>query len=216
MTEPHVFIETNFLFSIFRLPSQRHRDALVLQKHYEAGEIKLYVPYLCFQEARNLISQNLPSHRCTDLFEYHRFADAQGAVTWDFGEARKLLDSALGEVSRTKAVYKRELAAFASTLGDGILHGTDEVFDFLETLKLDDDNLKNERKWFIDALILCSVLVKAKHLQASGATKLFFASLDKKAFQPSAAWPKLAQYYHDANLVFVPGFVLPDDAAASD
>ena len=96
MTAPHVFVETNFLFSIFRLPSQRHRDALALRTRFETGEIKLFVPYLCFQEARNLISQNLPSHRCTDLFEYHRFADSQGTATWDFGEAKKASRRGIG------------------------------------------------------------------------------------------------------------------------
>jgi hypothetical protein len=34
--------------------------------------------------------------------------------------------------------------------------------------------------------------------------------LDKRAFQPTAARPKLTQHYTDASLVFVPGFVLPD------
>jgi hypothetical protein len=170
-----------------------------------------YIPYLCFQEARNLISLNLPSHRCTDLFEYHRFADSKGAVNWDFGEAKKLLDAALGEVNRTKSVYKRELAEFATALGDGIVHASDEVFDFLEALDLDDDSLKNDRKWYIDALILCSVLVKGKHLRAGGATKSYFASLDKKAFQPTELRPKLTRYYAEANVHFVPGFLLPEE-----
>ena len=26
MTLPHVFVETNFLFGVFRMPSKRHRD----------------------------------------------------------------------------------------------------------------------------------------------------------------------------------------------
>jgi hypothetical protein len=173
MTVPHVFVETPFLFSIFCMPSKRRRDAVALRARFQAGEVKLFVPYLCFQEARNLISQNLPNRRCDDLFEFHRFATAEGAVHWDFAEAKKLLDAALGEVSRTKAVYKRELAEFASTLGDGVLHGTDEVFDFLEALDLDEDNLKGDRKWFIDAMILCSVLVKARGLRATGVRPLY-------------------------------------------
>ncbi len=27
MTQAHVFVETNFLFAVFRMPSKRHRDA---------------------------------------------------------------------------------------------------------------------------------------------------------------------------------------------
>lgn len=215
MSVPHVFVETNFLFGIFRMPSQRHRDALTLQKRFEAEEIKLYIPYLCFQEARNLVSRNLPSNRCTDLFQFHRFVDSQGGANWNFEEVRKLLDAALGEVSRTKAVYKQELAAFASALGEGVLHATDEVFDLLESLDLDDDNLKNNRKWFIDAMILCSVLVKAKHLKAAGASNLYFASVDEKAFQPTASRPKLSRYYAETSLAFVPGFMLPEEPPAS-
>src|SRR5262245_11904679 len=102
MTLPHVFAETSFLFGTFRMPSKRHRDALALQARLAAGEIKLYIPYLCFQEARHLISRNLPGHRCSDLLEFHRFAVTSGTVAWDFEEVRKLLDAATGEVSRTK------------------------------------------------------------------------------------------------------------------
>src|SRR5437016_4676441 len=129
MTLPHVFAETSFLFGIFRMPSKRHRDALELQARLGAGDIELYVPYLCFQEARHLISKSLPGHRCSDLLEFHRFAVTDRTATWDFGEVRKLLDAATGEVTRTKAVYQRELAILAAALGDRVLHGTAEVFD---------------------------------------------------------------------------------------
>ena len=67
MSVAHVFVETNFLFGVFRMPSSRHPDALALQARFTAGEIKLFVPYLCFQEARNLIAKSLPSKRCNDL-----------------------------------------------------------------------------------------------------------------------------------------------------
>src|SRR3954453_21899464 len=108
MTQSHVFVETNFLFGIFRMPSKRHRDALALKARFGAGEVKLYVPYLCFQEARNLIAKSLPNNRCSDLLDFHRFAAGAGAAAWEFEEVRKLLDAATGEVSRTKAVYQRE------------------------------------------------------------------------------------------------------------
>src|SRR5438132_3295413 len=142
MASPHVFVETNFLFGVFRMPSKRHRNALALKARFDAGEVKLYLPYLCVQEARHLIAKSLPSNRCSDLLEFHRFAGGTEAATWDFDEVKKLLDAATGEVSRTKAVYQEELTEFATALGDGLLHGTKEVFDFLETLDLDDDNLK--------------------------------------------------------------------------
>jgi hypothetical protein len=155
MTQPHVFVATNFLFSVFRMPSKRHRDALALKAQFGAGEVQLYLPYLCFQEARNLIAKSLPSSRCSDLLDYHRFAEGSGTAAWDFVEVEKLLSAALGEVSRTKAVSHRELADFAAAVGDGILHGSDHVFDVLEALDLDDDSLK-----YNDRLILSSVLVR--------------------------------------------------------
>jgi hypothetical protein len=119
-----------------------------------------------------------------------------------------LLDSAAGEVSKTKAVYQRELADFAGALGGGVLHGTKEVFDFLGSLELDDDNLK-----YNDKLILSSVLVKARELHRAGVQKLYFLSVDKKDLQPTADRPKMARCYAEAGLTFVPGFVLPDSAA---
>jgi hypothetical protein len=210
MISAHVFVETNFLFGVFRMPSKRHRNALALQSRFEAGEVKLYVPYLCFQGARNLIAKSLPSNRCSDLLEFHRFAAGTEAPPWEFDEVKKLLDAATGEVSRTKAVYQRELAEFAAALGDGTLHGTNEVFDVLESLNLDDDNLE-----YNDKLILTSVLLKARGLKASGAARLFFASVDKSDLQPTSHRPKLARYYHEAGVEFVPNFVLPEPPTAS-
>src|SRR5438309_7601539 len=127
MTVAHVFMETNFLCCVYCMPSKRSPDALALLARFEAGAIKLYVPYLCFQEARNRISKSLSNRRCKDLFGFHRYAVAQGTAHWIYDEAKKLLDAALGEVSRTKAVYKRELAEFAAAIGDGMLHGTAAV-----------------------------------------------------------------------------------------
>jgi hypothetical protein len=210
MTVPHVFVETNFLFGSFRMPSKQHRDALALKARFDAGEIKLCVPYLCFQEARHLIAKSLPSKRCEDLLEFHRFAITAGTATWHFEEVRKLLDSATGEVNKTKAVYQRELASFAGACGEGILHGTKEIFDFLEALQLDDDTLK-----YNDKLILSSVLVKAKELRGAGVQQLYFASVDKGDLQPTVHRPKMTRYYAEAGLTFVPGFVMPDTPAAS-
>jgi hypothetical protein len=124
---------------------------------------------------------------------------------WDFAEVKKLVDAANGEVNRTKAVYQRELMDFAHALGDAILHGSKEVFDFLESLDLDDDSLK-----YNDKLILSSVLVKAKEMYASGERKLYFVSLDKSDLQPTVARPRMTRYYSDSGLTFVPDFVLPD------
>src|SRR5262249_10237126 len=102
-------------------------------------------------------------------------------------------------------VYQREVADFAAALGDGVLHGTKEVFDFLEALELDDDTLK-----YNDKLILSSVLLKARELHGSGERALYFLSEDKSDLRPTAHRPKMTRYYDEAGLTFVPGFVLPD------
>jgi hypothetical protein len=205
ITSAHVFVETNFLFGVFRMPSKRRRDAVALKARFDAGEVKLYLPYLCFQEARHLIATSLPKNLGSDLLDFHRFAAGTHAATWDFDEVRKLLDAATGEVRRTKAVYQREIADFANALGDGVLHATKDVFDFLESLDLDDDNLK-----YNDRLILTSVLLKAKELKEADTGRLFFASVDKSDLQPTDHRPKMARYYDEAGLVFVPNFELPD------
>jgi predicted nucleic acid-binding protein len=205
MIAAHVFVETNFLFGVFRMPSKRHRDALALKARLDAGEIKLYVPYLCFQEARHLIAKSLPNNRCADILEFHRFAVGTGAAAWNFDEVRKLLDAATGEVSRTKAVHQRELTDFADALGEGVLHGTKEDFDFLEALDLDDDNLR-----YNDKLVLSSILWKAQELKRAGAGPCFFASVGKSDLQPTDRRPKMARCYDEAGLVFLPNFVVPN------
>jgi predicted nucleic acid-binding protein len=210
MTAAHVFAETNFLYNIFHMPSKRQQDALALRARFEAGEIKLYVPYLCLQETRHRISGNLPKKWIIeDLLEFHRFAETAGKAHWDFGELKKLLDAATAEVNRGKATLPRELRDFAQALGDGLLHGDKTVFDFLESLELDDDNLK-----YNDKLILSSVLVKAKKLHDAGERRLYFVSTDSDLW-PKADRPKMARYYSEAGLTFIPNFILPDTAAPS-
>jgi hypothetical protein len=110
-------------------------------------------------------------------------------------------------VSRTKAVHPRELTEFAAALGDGILHGTKEVFDFLGALDLDDPYLK-----YNDKVILASVFWKAKELKGTGERRLILASVDKGDLEPTDRRPKMARYYHEAGLAFIPGFVLPESA----
>jgi predicted nucleic acid-binding protein len=206
MPSAHVFVETNFLFGIFRMPSKRHRDALRLKLRFEAGEIKLYIPYLCFQEALNKINKSLSvlNNRHSDLMEFHRLAVQTGTATWEFDEVKRFLEAATAEVNRTKAVCKRELTDFATVVGDGVLHGTNELFDFLESLELDDALEYN------DKLILSSVLWQAKKLQNAGVDRLFFLCLDKKHLGPTLDRPKLTHYYNQAGLIFVSEFVLPE------
>ena len=107
-------------------------------------------------------------------------------------------------------MYKRELAGFEVAVGDGILHGSKHVFDFLEALDLDDDSLK-----YNDKLILSSVLVRARELKAAGADRIFFLSVDKSDLQPTSHRPKMTRHYDEAGLTFVPNFVLPVSPEAS-
>jgi hypothetical protein len=123
---------------------------------------------------------------------------------------KKLLDAASAEVNRSKATLQRELRDIAQTLGDGLLHGDKNVFDFLESMELDDDNLKYNGK-----LILSSVLVKAKQLHTAGEQRLYFVSLDTSDLRPTIHRPKMARYYAEAGLTFVPNFILPSTAAPS-
>jgi hypothetical protein len=92
------------------------------------------------------------------LREFDRFADGSRTASWNSDEVRKQLDAAMGEVSRTKAVYQRELADFATAVEGGILEVSEHVFDFLGSLDLDDDGLV-----YNDKLILSSVLLSTAH-----------------------------------------------------
>jgi|SRR5438874_3260019 len=206
MSVVHVFVETNFLFSVFRPPWKRRRDALELKSSFDAGKVKLYIPYLCLQEAVHLISQKLPTDFPADLPELHRFATDAGVAKWEFAEMQKLVSAARAEVSRIQATFRHEITSLARSLGNGVLHGTRDVFDFLEQLQLDQDLKYN------DKLILSSVLVKAVELKIAGESRLFFCSTDKKDFEPTESRQKLAKSFADAGVEFVRGFVLPGAA----
>jgi len=201
----HAFVETNFLFGVFRLPSERRPDALALWSRCKAGGIKLYLPYVCLQEAKNLISVNLPRRRWEDIQVFHRHCLDRGTVTWQFEEVSKLLEAATAEVNSTKARYKQDVNAFANDIGAGLLHGTNEVFDFLEAMVLDYE------LGFIDKLVLSTVLVKAADLNKNGERELYFLSTDSH-LKPMDKKPKLQRYYTDAGLRFFQGFDIPDTA----
>src|SRR2546423_1193454 len=145
MTVPHVFVETNFLFGVFHMPSKRHRDALALKARVDAAEVRLYVPYVSFQEARNKITRSLPKYGIDDLWEFHRFAVSQKTASWDIEVVKKFLDAATAELRSTKARCHTELSGFATAIGDGVLHGTKEVFDLLQSFELEDDPGYNDK-----------------------------------------------------------------------
>lgn len=205
MSSVHVFVETGFLFGVFCVPSQRKPAALDLLRRYQAGELELHIPYVCFQEARHLISKRLPSSFVTDLGDFQQWAAQSHAVTWDFSEVKKFLDAAIAERSRTKANLRTDLAKFAKELGTGVIHSTREVFDCLEALELDADN--ND---FVDKLVLSSVLVKARALGVSQTDRRVFISEDAKFFKPADDRPKLSRLYSDAGLDYLSGFDLAD------
>jgi hypothetical protein len=212
MTAAHVFAETNFLYHVFHMPSKRLPDAVALRKRFDAAEIKLYVPYVCFQEARHRIREYFSkqwSRVMKDLREFHRYAEADRKADWDFGEVKKLLDAATAEMDPSKPTFPSELRNFTQALGDGVLHGTKEVFDFLESLDLEVSLEYN------DKLVLSSVLVKAKELYDSGEKALYFVSIDKSDLKPKDDRDKKKLLYDEAGLTFVSSFVLSDMPATS-
>jgi hypothetical protein len=202
----HAIVETNFLYNVFRLPSERRPDAVALFARAQAGEFKLHLPYLCIQEAKHLISKSLPQllRWCEELKRFHRYCEGQGTARWHFGEVQLLLDSATVEVQQTKDRYRAEIDAFVAAIGDGVIHGTDEVFASLESLALDHELKYNDR------LILGSVLVRASQLRARGEAEVYFFSTDIGDLGPTEKRPKLTACYQACGLQFVQGYEPPE------
>ncbi|WP_286392971.1 hypothetical protein [Pseudanabaena mucicola] len=209
MNPKTVLVETNWVVDIIAPAHLQDPQALKLLNRASAGEIKLYVPAICFAEARETVPRRFaPRSRSEDLRKFVRWAKTNGKVLPQDAEiALKVFDQFDGLVAS-------ELTKVSERLG--------ELADlpYLHLFSLSEQML--ERQVAIGALnfalkpfdlaILAAVLVKAEELFVANNEEVYFCELDSdlhpwdKSGSPKAIIKKL---YDDSHIRVYENFDLP-------
>jgi predicted nucleic acid-binding protein len=205
-----VLVETNWVVDVIAPAHLQNPQAIQLLLRAQAGEFKLYVPAICFAEARETVPRRFtPRSRSEDLRKFVRWARDEGRVNpKDAKAAFRVFDQFDGLVAN-------ELTKVAERLHDLAKHPSLSVFPLSEPML--------ERQVSIGAMdlalkpydlaVLAAVIVKAEELQKDGHPWVGFCELDSD-LQP---WdragdrkPILSNLYNDARIWVYSDFLLEE------
>lgn len=210
MTSTHALVETNFLIAAFGLPHRQGRDAANLWSRFQDGEVKLHIPFLCFQEARNRILRDV-RNPITELKDIRAYIESAGDTTWEDVEVNKFIGSVGAYLRResTTAVVDERLKEARLSFAEGLIHGCDEIFNSMpvEVKELDLD--------YNDHLILASVLYRAEELTSD--SEVYFCTTNYRHFAPFVVRTdgtrvertSLADHYNSCRIQFLDTFSVP-------
>jgi hypothetical protein len=185
-------------------------QAIQLLQRAEAGEFKLYVPAICFTEARETVPRRFtPRSRSEDLRKFVRWARDEGRVTVEDAKAAfRVFDQFDGLVAN-------ELTKVSERLDDLAKHPDLSVFPLSESML--------ERQVFLGAMdlflkpydlaVLAAVLVKSEELQQEGYSWVGLCELDSD-LQPwdksGSRKPILGDLYDNARIRVYGDFLLEE------
>ena len=205
-----VLVETNWVVDIIAPAHLQSPQAIRLLERAQASEFKLYVPAICFAEARETVPRRFtPRSRSEDLRKFVRWARGKGRVTAEDAKAAfRVFDQFDGLVAN-------ELMEVAERLADLAKHPSLSVFPLSEPML--------ERQVSIGAMdlslkpydlaVLAAVIVKAEELQQEGHPWVGFCELDAD-LQPwdksGARKPILSDLYDNARIWVYGDFLLEE------
>lgn len=172
---PHVFIESNWLFSYAAPAHHQLPAAAELLDRARRGEFTLHMPNVCIGEARQAIRTKCqPRQEANALRRFLSFAEPTGDVTK--GDA----DVTRAVLQKYEARMKRDLDNLDATLRGlvGLPH--------LKIFGLDDEMLNRATMLALEGLaakpfdhaILAAVLVSSERLWAAGERGISFCEAD--------------------------------------
>lgn len=205
-----VLVETNWVVDVVAPAHLQNPQAIQLLSRTQAGEFELYVPAICFTEARETVPRRFaPRSRSEDLRKFLKWARDEGRVTVeDAGAAFRVFDQFDGLVAN-------ELAKVSERLDDLARLPYLNVFPLSESML--------ERQVYIgtldlalkpyDLAVLAAVIVKSEQLRQHDHPWAGFCELDSD-LQP---WDKsgarkstLSNLYDQAQILVYGDFLLED------
>lgn len=205
-----VLVETNWVVDIIAPAHMQSPQAIELLARAQSGEFELFVPAICFTEARETVPRRFtPRSRSADLRKFLKWAiDYERVTAEDADAAFRVFDKFDGLVAdELKRVPKRldELAK------QSCLH----LFPLTETMlerQVSIGTMELALKPY-DLAVLAAVIVKAEELQTEDLSWVGFCELDSD-LQP---WDRagvrksiLGELYDNAHIWVYSDFLLED------
>jgi hypothetical protein len=205
-----VLVETNWVVDVVAPAHLQSPQAIQLLSRAQAGEFKLFVPAICFAEARETVPRRFtPRSRSADLRKFVRWARDEGRVTVEDAKAAfRVFDQFDGLVAN-------ELMKVSARLDDLAKHPSLSVFSLSEPMlqcQISIGAMDLSLKPY-DLAVLAAVIVKARELQEEGHSWVGFCELDSD-LQPwdrvGARKPVLSDLYDNTRIWVYGDFLLEE------
>ncbi len=205
-----VLVETNWVVDVIAPAHLQSPQALKLPESAQAGEFKLYVPAICFAEARETVPRRFaPRSRSEDFRKFVRWARDAGRVTAEDSKA------AFRIFEQFDSLVKHELAKVPERLDILSKNSSLNVFPLSEKMlerQVTIGSMNLSLKPY-DLAILAAVIVKSEELLQEGHPWTCFCELDSD-LQPwdksGARKPILSDLYEKSRILVCGDFLLEE------
>ena len=205
-----VLVETNWVVDVIAPAHLQSPQALKLLERAQAGEFELYVPAICFAEARETLPRRFaPRSRSEDFRKFVRWARDSGRVTVQDAKA------AFRIFEQFDSLVKHELAKVPERLEILSQNSSLNVFPLSEKMlerQVTIGSMNLSLKPY-DLAILAAVIVKSEELLQEDHPWTCFCELDSD-LQPwdksGARKPILSDLYENARILVCGDFLLEE------
>ncbi len=205
-----VLVETNWVVDVVAPAHFQNPQAIKLLERAQAGEFHLYVPAICFSEARETIPRRFnPGSQSANLRKFVRWAKAEGRVNAGDAEAAfRVFDKFTGLVENELTKVSAKLDELRNQPNLSVFPLSEKMLELQVTIGAMDVALKP-----YDLAVFAAVLVKAKELRQTGCNWVGFCELDSD-LQPWDKFgdrkPILSDLYNDSRIWVYGDFSLQD------
>lgn len=205
-----VFVETNWVVDVAAPAHLQSPQAVQLLQRADAGEFKLFVPAICFAEARETVPRRFtPRSRSEDLRKFVRWARDEDRIDLEDAKAAfRVFDRFDGLVANELIKVPERLEALAQHSGLSVFPLSEPMLERQVSIGSMSLSLKP-----YDLAILAAILVKSAELQHAGHSWVGFCELDSD-LQPwdksGTLKPALSDLYNAARIWVYGDFLLED------
>jgi predicted nucleic acid-binding protein len=170
-----VLVETNWVVDVIAPAHFQKPEAIKLLERAQAGEFHLYVPAICFAEARETIPRRFnPVSQSANLRRFVRWAKAEGRVNAGDAEAAfRAFDKFTGLVENELTKIPTKLDELRNQPNISVFPLSEAMLERQVTIGAMDIALKP-----YDLAVFAAVLVKAEELRQDGYDWVGFCELD--------------------------------------
>ncbi|MGL5033270.1 MAG: hypothetical protein ACRC6M_05660 [Microcystaceae cyanobacterium] len=205
-----VFVETNWLVDVVAPAHLQSPQAVQLIQRVQNGEFELFIPAICFAEARETIPRRFISKNTSDNFrKFVRWAKRENKISSKDSEiAFRIFDQFDGLVRNELDQVPFRLQNLANQQGINCFPLSESMLEF----QVEIGSMSLDLKPF-DLAILAAILIKIVDLKSQGYEILGFCELDSDLLpwdRNGIPKLKLKELYDNINLQVYGSFSLPE------